>query len=258
MNKKIIFVYRVACDEGKAPCVDGGMLSLAICKKQLRGIIANLQNDRKDVDFFLLGLKKSDILYYAKLREPLSAKEYYKEYKERKDSIFSLDLNDKLGRNNRFACIHPKDPIKNNCTNGCANSIHRDDLDLDNQWVLISDEFVYFGKEKKSFLDIYQKPGYTGLFPANREHKPAAPYEPREEAIYEKLHQDIMKLTGGYKKKLAESRLPFPPDAKCDCKAYALEYAEAKCVQKGAIERALQAKLEDVKGHCKYCKNRAS
>ena len=204
-KNKVVFAYRVRVDDGKAPCIDDGMLSLACCKRKLRRIIANEQQRRDDVEFYLLGIctgkAKHNILFCAKLDAPMLATDFYSKYLDRKDSLYTLK-DGVLERNTRHPCVH-----------STQEDYAADVGDPETQWVLLSHEFKYFGI---SPLPINED--YTFLsdefLPARQGHRPKKPYAAREG--HEKLHEYIMEKIGSFDSSYQpDSQMPFPPPEKC-------------------------------------------
>ena len=85
-----IYFYKLTADSGGAPCVQQGMLSLAICKPMIR-------KTAKEGDLifgFAANSLHSDnrIIYLARVTKKLRDGEYYKNsrYSRRKDCIYQL------------------------------------------------------------------------------------------------------------------------------------------------------------------------
>lgn len=126
-----IFVYKMTCDNGGAPCVNRGMLSLAICKPMIR-------NGANDEDWIIgFGSKKElgeRLIYIAKICAKKSWRDYSREFARRPDCIYKI-------HQNGFAIRH-----------GAA--FHNDGTQLNHDLgkkydhhVLLSRNFRYFGKE---------------------------------------------------------------------------------------------------------------
>jgi hypothetical protein len=112
----IIYVYRLTSDSGSAPCIydlNGkytGLLTLACCKGgQIRH--EGEENERKietglryligkkhqkeiadgRIDVYIMGIYKNKLLYFAKITEILTMREYFaptSRYKNRRDYIY--------------------------------------------------------------------------------------------------------------------------------------------------------------------------
>ena len=126
--KTKIYFYKMIVDNGGAPCVQDGLLSLAICKPQIRSTI-----DTKD---FIIGFGSNalnnKLIYIAKITDKLLDGEYYKQekYFYRDDCLYSFDGQQYSRREDK------KYHISNNTPNDEGNDI-----------VLLSDNYRYFGKK---------------------------------------------------------------------------------------------------------------
>lgn len=248
---KIIFSYRVKYDEGKAPCVDDGLLTLACCKSDLRRIIAKEQKNHPENEYWLLGLcagngLRNNILFYAKLLKPMLADEYYTEYTNRNDSFYQVGSEGLLERNRRFACIHAWDD----------QGAKEEDIERQSaQYVLRSDNFWYFGDNPVQIKDEVSKQ-FAGLLATYRCHRPARPYEANDD--YESLHENIMRLLDGKPKsgEGATAHLPLPIKSGCCAKEYAWLYTkaegykQAKTIQKHVND---ENRLPRMLRYCKEC-----
>lgn len=120
----MIYSYKLTCDNGSAPCVDKGLLSLTICKPMIR-------KNCKIGDYILgIGSKsmqlgnKHKIIFIAKITQKITMMKYYKEYKYRKDCIYDDKCNQ----------------LKN--IYHCSKSIDKDLIGINS---LLSEDFIYFG-----------------------------------------------------------------------------------------------------------------
>lgn len=158
-----MYMYRVTSDTGFAPCVDDGVLTLACCKggwkngvkTGIRYWIGSKRNvDYEKEDVYLLGIHKDNILYVAKVTKVVTMEEYYSGMsKGRKDDIYEV-IDNKL--------VHKK----NVSTHNDPDQIARD---ISGKYVIISNEFRYFGNKcfgEKEIKDILKDD-----FPTNRETK---------------------------------------------------------------------------------------
>ena len=115
-------------DNGGAPCVQDGLLSLAICKPQIRSTI--------DINDFIIGFGSNvldnKLIYIAEVTNKLLDGEYYKQekYFYRDDCLYSFDGQQYSRREDK------KYHISNNTPNDEGNDI-----------VLLSDNYRYFGKK---------------------------------------------------------------------------------------------------------------
>jgi hypothetical protein len=87
------YVYKCVADTGGAPCVDRGLLSLCICKPDIR-------STAREGDFIFAFGSNSEtpanrLVYVAEVTEKLTQGEYYllEEYQDRSDCIYERALN---------------------------------------------------------------------------------------------------------------------------------------------------------------------
>jgi len=133
MTSARIYVYKLVVDNGGAPCVHRGVLSLAICKPKIRKAAA--KND------FIVGLGGqrlgNRLIYAAKITDKPTVGGYYEaeQYAGRPDRIY---------RNAGGAAIL-RDSAKFHSTGAqLAKDVGRRFEHAD---VLLSDDFVYFGSK---------------------------------------------------------------------------------------------------------------
>jgi hypothetical protein len=133
MNNMNIYVYKMVADNGGAPCVSDGLLTLAICKPMIRKMA--------EVNSLVFGFGGKEygekLIYVAKVTEKLRDGDYYRQpkYARRRDCIYQE--------------VHGKPEIKANAR------FHRDGdqlqhdagLNFERAFVLLSREFRYFGKQ---------------------------------------------------------------------------------------------------------------
>lgn len=139
----MIYSYLLVTDNGSAPCIQENILSLAICKPKIRKT-ANIGD--YIIAFTSKSMKVSQepkIIYIAKITNKLLLNNYYINFKNRKDCIY----------NNKLILI------KNDFHNICNVK-----KDINGKYVLLSNEFIYFGK---NFIDVPQQiknivPKYQG------------------------------------------------------------------------------------------------
>lgn len=143
-----LYVYRMTDDTGFAPCVQNGLLSLSCCKGgQIRknkivhtGLRFRIGAQRDGSDYskdavYVLGTYDNKLLYLARITYVVTMEEYFSGMsKGRIDDIYELK-NGSLVRNNwlRDKKVHT-DP----------NRVRRD---LAGQYVLLSNDYVYLGKD---------------------------------------------------------------------------------------------------------------
>jgi hypothetical protein len=146
-----IYVYKLVVDNGGAPCVWRGLLSLAICKPKIR------KAAKKDSLIFGFGGKNlygeqltgERLIYVAKVTAKLECDEYYQKpkYAKRPDCIYEVVSNKpKLRQDARYHS--QSDELKKDVGEN-----------FENAYVLLSDDFRYFGKKgtddyKQDFLAV--------------------------------------------------------------------------------------------------------
>jgi len=129
------FVYKMTNDSGAAPCVEGRVLSLAICKPQIR------KSARVGDIIFGFAAKSlhpdNRLIYVAKVTEVVPDGRYYKDqrFKGRKDRIYAYRDGGYVRRNNALFHARPEDLVHDlGAGPGHAAAV-----------VLLSGEFRYFG-----------------------------------------------------------------------------------------------------------------
>ena len=162
------YFYRMTCDTGNAPCVfnngykQTNLLTLACCKggqirrykgtdknvyTGLRHTIGEAMKKNPENDYYVIGILKDRIIYVAKIREAILMNNYFsdKKYLKRMDCIYKVvDTNEqwKLKRRDGF----------NPSFHGLCdtNQHHHDEL---GEYVLLSDDFVYQGRNQDLLID---------------------------------------------------------------------------------------------------------
>jgi hypothetical protein len=146
-----IYFYKLMVDAGAAPCVRGGILSLAICKPMIRsgakvgdlmfGFMASSRDPR------------NRLIYAALVTKKLTNGEYYKsdKYSSRNDCIYEF----KAGRyaRRKGAIFHDKESDLNHDLGDHPEYVRAN--------VLLSNDFRYFGArgtdEYKSEYELVRK-----------------------------------------------------------------------------------------------------
>jgi hypothetical protein len=129
------FFYKLTCDDGGAPCVEGGLLSLAICKPILR------QNAQAGDWIFGFAANSVDpgnrLLYIAEVSEVVPGRQYYSDgrYSQRPDCIYTWRAGRYAFR--RGARFHGADHLARDLGNPPS---------FDRAVVLLSRNFRYFGR----------------------------------------------------------------------------------------------------------------
>jgi len=131
-----IYVYKMTTDNGGAPCVWRGQLSLAICKPEIRrmaeagSIIFGFGSNKRNYD--------ERLLYIAVVTEKPHIGDYYrkKRYAKRLDCIYKLGKDGKTAKRKKTARYHTK-----------SDERKRDvGMKFEKANVLLSTDFRYFGK----------------------------------------------------------------------------------------------------------------
>jgi Nucleotide modification associated domain 2 len=141
-----IYVYKLVTDNGGAPCVWRGLLSLAICKPKIRKVA------KKSSFIFGFGAKSSGykerLIYVAKVTETPKVGDYYRspKYAKRPDCIY-YDVSGRAQRKPKASYHKDSDQRRKDV------GFH-----FENAYVLLSNDFRYFGK--KGTTD------YKFIFPA--------------------------------------------------------------------------------------------
>ena len=159
-----IYYYKLTCDNNGAPCIQDGMLSLAICKPMIRssaevgdwifGFAANSLNNA------------NPLIYVAKVTEKKEGKDYYtaEEFSKREDRVYDFVDGKFFWR---------------------SGSLHHNESNLEQDLgrypdysrshVILSrnNDFRYFGKEatdtyKKDFKEIHDAVQHLGR--GHRDH----------------------------------------------------------------------------------------
>lgn len=153
-----LYMYRLTSDTGLAPCVDNGLLSLAVCKGgQIRngrpchtGLRYRIGSNKDGFDLkndkvYVLGTYKSKFLYLARITEIKTMLEYFANMaKGRTDHIYNVKKGELVRNNNlRKQKVHLES--------------EKHIRDLAGKFILLSDEFVYLGKDAVSveLVSIY-------------------------------------------------------------------------------------------------------
>lgn len=193
---KIIFTYRVTHDTGFAPCVDDGILTLACCKggtetvkRGLRYFIGRFfeENLQESVDVYVSGIYDNKLLYLAKINKVIKMTDYFrgKKYKNRLDQIYRLN-----GK------VLERVPNK---LKGTHEEEHYVKCDINGEYVLISENFVYLGKDAIKVDDDILKfyPKNRGQLPKGQHsYTPADVLTADNKKNSEELYTKLQKLIG--------------------------------------------------------------
>ncbi len=132
------YIYKCVVDDGKAPCVDRGLLSLCICKPMIRSAAV------VDDVIFAFGSNSESpanrLIYIARVTRKLTDGEYYEleQYRHRSDCIYER------ARDGRFK-------LRSSATVHLAPSALEHDLGKAPNYAransLVSSDFRYFGAQ---------------------------------------------------------------------------------------------------------------
>lgn len=139
-----LYVYKMVADNGGAPCVVSGLLSLAICKPKIR------KTASKESLVFGYGGKRYEerLIYIARVTAKLEGDAYYRqhEYSRRPDCIYRVE-NSQPVRKASAKYHFDSDQRKKDV------GFH-----FENAFVLLSDDFRYLGeKGTDDFKERYPK-----------------------------------------------------------------------------------------------------
>jgi hypothetical protein len=121
-HKSKLYSYIVACDNGGAPCVERGCLTIAICKPEIRRL-AKVGDIIVGISGYKLG-KEKKIIFIAKTTKMMTMEEYGNS--TRSDSIYTSKLK-----------------MKPNPFHICSDY----ERDINGKNVIMSTDFIYFGKK---------------------------------------------------------------------------------------------------------------
>jgi hypothetical protein len=163
-KKTTIYAYRLTVDSGGAPCTRDlsdrptGLLTLACCKggwiredgREVRTGMRHTIGEKHTAeissgaaDIYVMGIYKTELLYFARITEVLRMEDYYapdSRFGNRLDSIYRF-ADGKFTRNDNNPEFHPKD----------ETCLHK--KDWLGEYVLLSDCFAYFGRESPRLPD---------------------------------------------------------------------------------------------------------
>jgi hypothetical protein len=128
-----IYVYKMVTDNGGAPCVWGGLLSLAICKPKIRG-----SAEKNDLVFGFGGKRYDEkLIYIAKITNKPETGEYYqkREYSRRPDCIYK-NIRGRPVRKSRARYHNQSDERRRDVG-----------IRFQRAYVVLSDNFRYFGRK---------------------------------------------------------------------------------------------------------------
>jgi len=133
-----LYVYKIRYDDGTAPCVEGGVLSLAICKPAIR---STAEPGDTLVGFAAKSMRADQRLVYAAVvTEKVPGGAYYRErgFQRRRDSVYAWRNGGFVPRRDAVVKITDED-IANDL--GAAPEYKRAN-------VLLSDNYRYFAETR--------------------------------------------------------------------------------------------------------------
>ena len=139
------YFYKMTCDNGGAPCIDNGILSLAICKPVIRRAA-----NECDVILGFGGKKLGEkLIYFAKISKIVVNGEYYHEnemYSNRKDCIYRWEDDELIFRDG--SKFHDQSHRDHDVVIAKHHKYRAN--------VILANEFVYFGKDgTDEYKNIY-------------------------------------------------------------------------------------------------------
>jgi len=158
-----IFIYKMTADNGGAPCIHNGIISLCICKPDIR---TNPSADKGD---WIIGLGSSDkrkpelngrLVYIMQVKERVNGSVYYapgSKYENRPDCIYKWDGNEYIWKEE---AEYHKDGKE--LTHDLGNPPK-----YDKAVCLVGDKFAYFGDGKKENPSIEKIRGIYNALPRN-------------------------------------------------------------------------------------------
>lgn len=142
--KRKIYAYVITTDNGLAPCVENGKLSLAICKPVMRRSIGNLLTTGTLDEIIVIGIcgkscagansnQRNKLIYAAKLskKDIWETEAYHTTHVARADNLYHL-VGGNLERNDKGGDVHRYDKATIN-------------KDLNHKYVFLTADFVYYG-----------------------------------------------------------------------------------------------------------------
>ena len=142
-DKPTIFIYKMTTDDGGAPCVHGGIISLCLCKPGIR-------KTAKPGDWIIgVGGKsvrdlRDRLIYIMKIGKQVHGSKYYapnSEYRDRPDCVYEWD-------ESKYEWVDGSDyhcGLKDHDLGSPESKFSR-------AWCLVGSKFAYFGK-KEIFID---------------------------------------------------------------------------------------------------------
>jgi hypothetical protein len=140
-----IFSYKMSHDQATAPAVQNGLLTLAICRPDIRRN-AKIGDIVLGIGGVPIGMGR--VIFAAKVTGRMgggaNGPEYYQKHPDREDAIFRIDKNGRP-QHKGAGYDHPQP--------GWVE--HDVGLNWERAYVLLSTDYRYFGKEGERLLDYY-------------------------------------------------------------------------------------------------------
>lgn len=146
-----VFAYKLTVDNGGAPCVHRGLLSLSICKPRIR-VAANVGDWILGFGARSIEELRGRLIYVARVTEVVEDGNYYRsrDYLDRPDCIYTHDGSAYAYREgSRF---HGPEDLEHDLGEPQKHARARN---------LLSDQFIYFGRKPgpslEDIADIYEE-----------------------------------------------------------------------------------------------------
>ena len=134
-----LYIYNCTHDTGFAPCVENGSLTLACCKPRMRNSIGKGRRFKDGDEVYFAARYHKKFLFLAKLTEKVKMTEYFSDKgKKRTDGIYDYISGKGLVRNSK---------LKKGCKKAVHDNPEEIEKDLRGEYVLISKEYIYLGKD---------------------------------------------------------------------------------------------------------------
>ena len=189
MGKHHIYSYRLTYFGGTAPCYYKGLLSLTICKRDMRRMIGRGYLNNPQDTYWFIGIvgkglisdskelsskyEAGQILYVAKVKNVVSFNHYftYDKFKNRKDRIYEKSDNGEYP-------TKESDPSFRHVNN---NDVHKEKYLQDRDWdvqhnsketySLISDEYVFLDSKTANSLEKIIRDNKNGVLAEKQGHR---------------------------------------------------------------------------------------
>ncbi len=182
-----IFIYKMTADTGGAPCIHDGLISLCICKPDIRTSPSANKGD------WIIGMGgkrvpelKDRLIYIMQVKECIKGSVYYapeSKYADRPDCIYEWDGNDYIW----------KSGAKYHLDGTGLTTDLGEAPEYDKAICLVGDKFAYFGDGKKTDPSIAEIKTIYEALPRNyKKNHPTADYK----QLIDYINQIITKYEG--------------------------------------------------------------